>query len=82
MRKCSVVTVIETLQWRSCFSFWPSEGGGVQGQCSNVCQEGAQMHRAGKKEKKPEKKKKEKRKKKKENGLTVRLYIGFMPLAV
>jgi len=34
------------------------------------------------KRKETQKKEKQKEKKKKENGLTVRLYIGFMPLAV
>jgi len=32
-----VVAIIKTLQWRCCFAFWPGEGGGAQGWCSDAC---------------------------------------------
>jgi len=51
----AVVVVVNTLRRRCCFSFWPSERGGVQGQCSDGCQGDAQMHSTGKKKRKAKK---------------------------
>ena len=74
-----VVIVIKTLRWRGRFSFWPSESGGARRRCSDACQEGVQTHRTGDKKRKDKQKNERERKKKKKNGLTVSLYIGFMP---
>jgi len=56
------VTIINTLRWHGCFGFWPGKGRGVWGLCSDMCPEGVQMHRTGKKKVKSEKKKKKKKK--------------------
>ena len=52
----AAVVVVKTLRWRGRFGFWPSESGGAWRRCSDVCREGAQTHRTGKKEKKKPKK--------------------------
>jgi len=46
---CVQAVVVKTPQWHHNFIFWPGKGGGVQGWCLGVCQEGVQTHRTGKK---------------------------------
>jgi len=56
--------VVETLYWHGNLIFWPGKGGGTRGWYLGACQEGAQMHRTGKKKKTKAKKTTKKKKRK------------------
>ena len=54
--------IVKTSRWRGNLIFWPGKRGGMRGWCLDVCREGAQTHRTGKKTKVKKTPKKIKRK--------------------